>query len=72
MTNSSALKEKVINHLDKIKLEELSMLDISHYVGIVKQISDMEQPSYTEMLANMSKNCFGSNYKPVPVEEVSK
>lgn len=69
--SANDLKEKVMKHLMSIDLAKLSMQDLVFFVGMVKELSSMENsPIYDSLMSNLQNCAFGNNYTPAPIEEV--
>lgn len=62
MKTAKELKERFIDHLYDIKLDSMSVQDLSTYGYIIKTVDEMEKPSYTEMMADLCKSGFGGGF----------
>lgn len=66
-------KDRLMEHLLRIDLEKLSMIDLSAYASMLVQLRPLcnEEPNYYQRIADLLKEgCFGMKSPSVPLKEV--
>ena len=66
-------KDRLVEHLLRVDLEKLSMMDLSAYAGMLVQLSPLcnEEPDYHQRMADLLKaGCLGMKSPSVPLKEV--
>lgn len=66
-------KDRLMEHLVRVDLEKLSMIDLSAYASMLVQLHPLcnEEPDYHQRMADLLKaGCFGMKSPSVPLKEV--
>ena len=68
------VKNRLAEHLMRIDLDKLSMMDLSSYVGMVCQLNPLydKKPDYYEKMSEWLKlnMCIGQKAPAIPLKEV--
>ena len=62
----ATLKEKLLETLDSIDKDKLSLMDLRLYTDILKTASEIQTKSYAETMAEMMNGC----HTPIPAPAV--
>lgn len=66
-------KDRLMEHLVRVDLEKLSMIDLSAYASMLVQLRPLcdEEPDYYQRMADLLKaGCCGMKSPSVPLKEV--
>lgn len=66
-------KDRLMEHLVRVDLEKLSMMELSTYAGMIAQLGSLynDDPDYDQKLTNLLKAGFcGLKAPSVPLKEV--
>ena len=60
MVTISDIRNKVLSHMAEMDLSDMSMMDISAYVDVLRRVSDITEKPYMETLMDAMKQGFNS------------
>lgn len=60
MKTVNDLKNDFVNHLETLKLSEMSLVELSAYADLLRKSDDLFKPSYTDYIMNGLNSPFGA------------
>ena len=70
MTTTENLKNELLDTIGSIDKNKLSLLDLKMYADILKTVSEIQEKSYFDTMAEVMSGGFGLNHAPTTVSDL--